>query len=44
MAAEIVATQGSHAAMSADDMNVALRKEFQALQRIKSVEQDAAQV
>ena len=42
MAAEIVAAQASHAAMSADEMNTALRKAFEALKSIKAVEEGAA--
>ena len=39
MAAEIVAAQAGHAAMSADEMNAALRKAFETLQSIKAVEE-----
>ena len=38
MAAEIVAAQASHAAMSADEMDAALRKTFEALQQLKGLE------
>jgi predicted transcriptional regulator len=41
MAAEIVAAQASHAAMSADEMDAALRKTFDALQGIKAIEEGA---
>jgi predicted transcriptional regulator len=39
MAAEIVAAQASHAAMSAEQMDVALKKTFEALQGIKAMEE-----
>ncbi|MBW1982078.1 MAG: MucR family transcriptional regulator [Deltaproteobacteria bacterium] len=39
MAAEIVAAQASHAPMSADEINEALTKSFQALQSIKELEE-----
>jgi predicted transcriptional regulator len=38
MAAEIVAAQASHAAMSADEMDAALKKTFEALQQLKGLE------
>jgi predicted transcriptional regulator len=38
MAAEIVAAQASHAAMSADEMDAALKKTFDALQHLKGLE------
>ena len=38
MAAEIVAAQASHAAMSADEMDAALKKTFEALQHLKGLE------
>ena len=41
MAAEIVAAQAGHAAMSADELNAALRKAFEALQSIKAMEEGA---
>jgi predicted transcriptional regulator len=41
MAAEIVAAQASHASLSADEMNAALRKTFEALQGIKAQEESA---
>lgn len=39
MAAEIVAAQASHAAMSADEMEEALKKMFESLKGIKSLEE-----
>lgn len=39
MAAEIVAAQAGHTSMSADEMDAALRKTFEALQGIKAVEE-----
>ena len=38
MAAEIVAAQAGHAAMSADEMDAALKKTFEALKSIKAIE------
>ena len=39
MAAEIVAAQASHAVMAADDMVGALKKTFEALKKIKTIEE-----
>ena len=39
MAAEIVAAQASHAVMAADDMVGALKKTFEALKNIKTIEE-----
>ena len=39
MAAEIVAAQASHAAMSAEEMDAALKKAFDALKSIKAIEE-----
>lgn len=41
MAAEIVAAQASHAAMSAEEMDAALKKAFDALKSIKAIEEGA---
>ena len=41
MAAEIVAAQASHAAMSAEEMDEALKKAFDALKSIKAIEEGA---
>ncbi|UCG11225.1 MAG: MucR family transcriptional regulator [Deltaproteobacteria bacterium] len=41
MAAEIVAAQASHAVLSADEMDAALRKTFDALSQIKAMEEGA---
>ena len=43
MAAEIVAAQASHAKMAADEMDSALRKTFEALKSIKTIEEGAAE-
>jgi predicted transcriptional regulator len=42
MAADIVAAQASHVSMSADEMDVALKKVFEALKQIKVVEETPA--
>ena len=39
MAAEIVAAQASHAVMASEEMVVALKKTFEALQNIKTIEE-----
>ena len=39
MAAEIVAAQASHATLAAEDMEAALRKTFDALKKIKTIEE-----
>ena len=41
MAADIVKAQASHAAMSAEEMDAALKKTFDALQSIKTLEEGA---
>ena len=43
MAADIVKAQASHAAMSADEMETALKKAFDSLQSIKAIEEGAAE-
>ncbi len=43
MAAEIVAAQAGHTAMSADEMEAALRKTFDSLKSIKAIEEGAAE-
>jgi predicted transcriptional regulator len=43
MAAEIVAAQASHAIMAADDMVGALKKTFDALKNIKTIEEGGAE-
>jgi predicted transcriptional regulator len=43
MAAEIVAAQASHAVMAADDMVGTLKKTFDALKNIKTIEEGAAE-
>ena len=40
MASEIVAAQASHAVMGADEMVAALKKTFDALKNIKTIEED----
>ena len=42
MAADIVAAQASHVSMSADEMDVALQKVFEALKQIKAIEETPA--
>jgi len=42
MAADIVAAQASHVSMSADEMNAALKKVFEALNQIKVIEETPA--
>lgn len=42
MAADIVAAQSSHVSMSADEMDAALKKVFEALNQIKAVEETPA--
>jgi predicted transcriptional regulator len=42
MAADIVAAQASHVSMSADEMDAALKKIFEALNQIKAVEETPA--
>jgi predicted transcriptional regulator len=39
MAADIVAAQASHVSMSADEMDIALKKVFEALNQIKALEE-----
>ena len=39
MAAEIVAAQAGHTAMSGDEMHSALKRTFEALQHLKGLEQ-----
>ena len=41
MAAQIVAAQAGHAAMSPEEMDTALKKTFEALKSIKAVEEGA---
>ena len=43
MAADIVAAQASHAAMSAEEMDAALKKTFEALNYIKGIEEKPAE-
>ena len=43
MAAAIVAAQASHATMSADEMDAALKKAFEALSYIKGLEEMPAE-
>ena len=43
MAAEIVAAQAGHAAMTAEEMDAALKKAFDALKSIKAIEEGAAE-
>ena len=42
MAADIVAAQASHVSMSADEMDAALKKVFEALKQIKAIEETPA--
>jgi predicted transcriptional regulator len=42
MAADIVAAQSSHVSMSADEMDAALKKVFEALKEIKGIEETPA--
>ena len=43
MAAEIVAAQASHATLSADEMEAALKGTFEALKKIKAIEEGGAE-
>ena len=43
MAADIVAAQASHVSMSADEMDAALKKVFEALNQIKALEETPAE-
>jgi len=43
MAADIVAAQASHVSMSADEMDTALKKVFEALNQIKALEETPAE-
>lgn len=43
MAADIVAAQASHTAMSADEMDATLKKAFEALSHIKGIEEKTAE-